>query len=79
MFGREGTPKCNLHGGETNGLLAFCGVLLERFADVVPNFARWRRTQVVMMKSKDLRDLPAPDFKAQQTQEPGALTKSLRA
>jgi hypothetical protein len=70
MFGTRAEPKCKLHGAETNGMLAYCEVLIHEFRAVLQLASTWKRVCKSLLRMKALCDMEASMFKAVHVQEP---------
>ena len=69
MFGKPGKPDCKLHGGETNGMLAYCAVLIELFKGILPSAAAWKRTCEALLRLKYLCCKEPEEFGVRDCQE----------
>jgi hypothetical protein len=70
MFGTRDQPKCKLHGAETNGVLAYCAVLIKNFRAVLNAADIWERVCKSLLRMKELCDMDAAMFNAAHVQEP---------
>jgi hypothetical protein len=69
-FGSFTDPKCKLHGAETNGLLAYCAVLIGDFRHLLDSAPIWERTCRALLRLRELSDMEAANFTAGHVQEP---------
>ena len=54
MWGTSEKPACRLHGGETNGMLAFCKVLCAKYGNRLTNASLWARVCDALLRMRSL-------------------------
>ena len=70
MFGKSGSPKCKLHGAETNGLLQFASTLIAQFEPLFAQPRIWQRTCQALLRLRRLCDKVPEMWVPSDTQEP---------
>jgi len=69
MMGKPDAPACNLHAGETNGLLAFSLVLVRKYGHVLVDRKVWQDTAAQVQRVKELCDMVPQMFKPCHSQD----------
>ena len=62
LFGTSEKPLCMLHGGETNGFLAYCVKLVDKFEHQLASPQVWRRACKSLLRMRDLCTINTADW-----------------